>query len=111
MADNKQQALDLVAELEVDESIKQKLRGLLEKNGPDADFFAEARIALADSQAKLDRLKKLEEEEQAQLAQAYDEFDREMGELDEDAAALDKAVNKAVEEQELGEARSKIASQ
>jgi|GEM_PF-3319777 len=119
MADLKQQAQSLIDEMEVEEGVKQNLREMLEKDGVTPDFIVELRVATADAKTKLDQqyqplldqLKQLDEQEQAELGQAYKEFETEMNELEEDADALSKAIGEADEKEQMEEARSQIASQ
>lgn len=116
MADIKTQVQELINELPVPEETKQSLTAKLNTEGPTVDFFVDMRMAMVDHQINVnaqykplvDQLKKLEEQEQAEMGKAYQEFEKEMDELDEDAEALDKAASQAVKDQELEDARKGV---
>ena len=117
MADTKTETKDLINDLPVSAEAKKKLLAMLEAEGPTPDLMVEMRMALVDARieldaankTQLDELKKIDEDEQKQLDAAYTEYSKEMDELDEDAEELDKAVTKAMQDQEMEDTRKKIA--
>lgn len=119
MADTKNEAKALISELPVAEEVKQKLLAKLEAEGVSVDFIVELKMAVVDARIELnatnkeqlDKLEVLDKQEEAGMAVAHSEFNKEMDELEEDADNLDKAVTKALEEDQMEEARGKIASQ
>lgn len=113
MADLKQQFETLIKGMPVEESLKQTLLQKLAAEGAGEDLLVEVKVALAQAQANLnkkykpqvDELKALDQEEKA----AYDAYSKEMDELEEDLDNLSKAINKASEDQQLEDARKKVA--
>lgn len=119
MADTKNQAQELISSLPVTEEVKQQLLSRLEAEGVTPELIVEMKMAMVDSKIELDsahkeqldKLAELDKKEEQEMTTAYNEYSKEMDELEEDAEALGKAVDKAVEDQGMEEARNKIAGQ
>jgi hypothetical protein len=113
----KTQATTLIAQAPVTEDVKQGLLQKLEQEGVTDDLMVEISVAVGEAQAKLnrdnkaqlDQLSELDKQEEAEQAQAFADFEKEMAELEEDADNLVKAVNAGQNESEIEEQRKKIA--
>lgn len=118
MEDIKIQAAALIAQAPVADAVKQALTQKLEQEGVTDDLMVEMKVSVGEAQAKLNRdhkaqldeLKELARQEDEEQSKAYDVFQKEMNELEEDADSLMKAVATAQKEQEIEEQRKKLAA-
>lgn len=118
MDDIKTQAATLIGQAPVTDAVKQTLLQKLEKEGVTDDLMVEITVTVGEAQAKLnsdnkaglDELAALDQQEQAEQAAAFAQFEKEMSELEEAADDLTSAVAAAQNEQELEEQRKKLAA-
>ena len=117
MDDIKTQAAALIAEAPIPDDAKKTLAQKLEKEGVSDDFLVELQVAVGKAQAELnrkykpqlDKLKELNQQEEAEQAKAFADFSKEMDELEKDADELAKAVSAGQDAQAIEEQRKKIA--
>ncbi|HYF05647.1 MAG TPA: hypothetical protein VEA59_05770 [Patescibacteria group bacterium] len=118
MDDIKTQAIETINESPLSEEVKAGLLQKLEEEGVSEEFFVELKAAALEAQATLNEankdvvaeVRKIDDEEDAEHAKVFAQYEKEMDELEADANSLVKAMEDAEEKHNLDTERAKIAA-
>ena len=106
----------MINDLSIGEKEKTELLTKLSEEGLTEDLIVDIQIAIAETQAKLNKqykpivskLQQLVKEEDQALDTAHQKFEEQMDQLEENAGVFYKAVSEQVDKQKIEDARKQL---